>query len=98
MLRNCVFIVIAHMLDATQLCLEGICLVVFVQSERAAELALRSRQISPKSQQREKMVTTTATTATTINTTATTTSSSRASRWRKFQKKKELYSKERICL
>ena len=26
------------------------------------------------------------------------TSSSRASRWRKFQKKKELYSKERICL
>jgi len=43
------------------------------------------------------MVTTT-TTATTINTTATTTSSSRASRWRKFQKKKELYSKERICL
>ena len=27
-----------------------------------------------------------------------TTSSSRASRWRKFQKKKELYSKERICL
>ena len=25
------------------------------------------------------------------------TSSSRASRWRKFQKKKELYSKERIC-
>ena len=24
--------------------------------------------------------------------------SSRASRWRKFQKKKELYSKERICL
>ena len=26
------------------------------------------------------------------------TSSSRASRWRKFQKKKELYSQERICL
>ena len=31
MLRNCVFIVIAHMLDATQLCLEGICFRVNVR-------------------------------------------------------------------
>ena len=37
--RLMTFVELAHMLDATQLCLEGICLVVFVQSERAAELA-----------------------------------------------------------
>ena len=71
MLRNCACLVIAHMLDATQVCLSchcthagcyatvfgGICLVVLVQNERAAELAWSTRQISPKSQQREKMVT-----------------------------------------
>ena len=103
MLHNCVCLVIAHMLDATQLrtcwmlcnCVwelahwnhcdqtgnqlkryiprelrsrdqttktwqpscGGTCLLVFVQNERAAELVWSTRRISPKSQQREKIVT-----------------------------------------
>ena len=73
MLRNCACLVIAHMVDATQLCLScncthggcyatvlvlslhtwfgGICLVVFVQNERAAEVAWSTGQIGPKSKQ-----------------------------------------------
>ena len=38
MLCNCVCLVIAHMLDATQLCLEEYVWWFIVQSERAAEL------------------------------------------------------------
>ena len=81
MLRNCACLVIAHMVDATQLCLSCHCthggcyatvlvlslhtwwmlrncaclviahMVVFVQNERAAEVAWSTGQIGPKSKQ-----------------------------------------------
>ena len=73
MLRNCACLVIAHMVDATQLCLSchfthggcyatqfvlslhtsfgRICLVVFVQNKRAAEVAWSTGQIGPKNKQ-----------------------------------------------
>ena len=55
MLRNCTCLVIAHMVDAThrrwQPSFGGISLVVFVQNERAAEVAWRTGQIGPKGKQ-----------------------------------------------
>ena len=51
------FLELAHMVGATwQPSSGGICLVVFVQNERAAELAWSTWQIGPKSQQCEKMM------------------------------------------